>query len=574
MATCGPAEIFNALKQSLARLIILMSAALAIGVHAAEVDAGLLQQQIERNESLKLPRIAASIATKLPVPEPSREGPLVTLKQFRFKGNSQLSSQALSMVVSKYLGQSLSFSQLESVLIDVSDAYREAGWVVRAFLPEQDIVNGLVEIQIVEAIFGAVIVSETIPGAVTTEVLKQIINAQQDTSKLLNSPAIDRALLIAGDISGAFVTGSLQEGQVEGQTDLLLKLQGKPSLQGGITTDNTGSRSTGTARILGNFSFNNALFAGDISSTQLMTTEGSKYIRLGTSLPIGVYGLRIGVNASKMNYKVLQLSAELDAKGSSETLGFEVSYPLIRSRLQNLSVNLNLDGKNFKNLSGGEVSTAYKNNLISLGLSGNSFDSLGRGGANSANLTLFQGRLNLDGSPNADDVASTTQANGLYRKLRYTVIRQQEVTEQLSLFAAMSGQWANKNLDSSEKFYLGGSSGVRAYPSSEGGGAIGTAVNLELRWQTGATYSWVGFFDVGHITVNRKNNFSSAATVNDFVIKGAGVAFNWQVRNSLELKAILARRIGHNPNADSITGADQDGSLVKNRLWVSANYLF
>ena len=271
---------------------------------------------------------------------------------------------------------------------------------------------------------------------------------------------------------------------------------------------------------------------------------------------------------------MLQLAAELDAKGSSDTRGLEVSCPLIRSRLQNLSVNFSVDGKNFKNLSAGEVSSEYKNKIISLGLSGNSFDSLGGGGANSANLTLFQGKLNLDGSPNAEEVAFTTQTNGLYRKLRYTLIRQQEVTNQLSLYAALSGQLANKNLDSSEKFYLGGSSGVRAYPSSEGGGASGTALNLELRWQVASGYSWVGFFDAGHVTVNRSNNFSSAPAVNDFVIKGAGVAINWQVKNGLELKAIWARRIGNNPNADLITGSDQDGSLVKNRFWASANLLF
>lgn len=574
MTKSGSAPTFYGRTKLLARLTVFMSATLAIGVQAVEVDAGLLQQQMERSQPLKLPLMISPKSDKLPIAESSKTGPLVTLKQFRFTGNSKLSSQMLSTVVSQYLGKSLSFSQLEAVLIDVSEAYREAGWVVRVFLPEQDIVNGIVDVQIIEATFGEVIVKEKLPGVATSEVLKKIINAQQESSQLLSSQAIDRALLIAGDISGALVTGSLQEGQVEGQTDLLLKLLGKPLLQGGITTDNTGAVSTGASRILVNLGVNNFLAAGDTLSTQLMSTTGTKYIRIGNSMPIGVYGLRVGVNASKLNYNVLQLAAELDAKGSSDTLGLEASYPLIRSRLQNLSVNFSVDGKNFKNLSAGEVSSEYKNKIISLGLSGNSFDSLGGGGANSANLTLFQGKLNLDGSPNAEEVAFTTQTNGLYRKLRYTLIRQQEVTNQLSLYAALSGQLANKNLDSSEKFYLGGSSGVRAYPSSEGGGASGTALNLELRWQVASGYSWVGFFDAGHVTVNRSNNFSSAPAVNDFVIKGAGVAINWQVKNGLELKAIWARRIGNNPNADLITGSDQDGSLVKNRFWASANLLF
>jgi len=40
------------------------------------------------------------------------------------------------------------------------------------------------------------------------------------------------------------------------------------------------------------------------------------------------------------------------------------------------------------------------------------------------------------------------------------------------VYGRVSAQWASKNLDSSQKFGLGGPNGVRAYPSGEGyGGA-------------------------------------------------------------------------------------------------------
>ena len=52
-----------------------------------------------------------------------------------------------------------------------------------------------------------------------------------------------------------------------------------------------------------------------------------------------------------------------------------------------------------------------------------------------------------------------------------------------SAFASFSGQMAGGNLDPSEKFYLGGSTGVRAYPSGEAGGSTGQLISLELRRQ-------------------------------------------------------------------------------------------
>ena len=572
----GPAH-FGSDKRILMTLAFAFIGLQACISKAAEVDAGSLQQQMERNQPLQLPPITAAPPTQKAPIDQSTTGRLVMLNGFRFVGSTKLSAQELNAVVAKYLGKSLSFSQLEAAVIDVSQAYREAGWVVKAFLPEQDILDGIVRIQIVEAVFGEVLVNNPLPGAASPETIKRIIGEQQDSGELLSAKALDSALLIADDISGAFISGSMQEGQKDGQTDLLIKLQGKPVLQGALTSDNTGSISTGNVRFLGYVNVNNLLFGGDTLSTQVLSTEGSKYIRLGNSVPLGYGGLRLGINASKLNYKVLQLEADLAATGTSETLGLESSYPIVRSRLQNLYVNLGVDIKKFKNIGGGEVTTEYKNKLVTLGLSGNLLDTLGGGGVNSANLFLTVGKLNLDGSPNAEEVASTTQAGGRFQKLRYAFSRQQTLNRELTFFASLSGQWANKNLDSSEKFYLGGSTGLRAYPSSEGGGALGSLASLELRWQASPSSSWVGFFDIGQVTVNRYNNFSGASELNDFILKGAGIALNWQVNNKWAVKTIWARRIGSNPNANieaDKLGKDQDGTLIKNRFWISANFDF
>jgi hemolysin activation/secretion protein len=561
----------------LKNLSLLLIAALACSSQAAEVDAGSLQQQIDRQQRPKLPPVAQPLSAPKNDAVLPATGPLVTLQAFKFEGPSKLSEKELSALLAPYLGKSLSFAQLQAATIQVADAYRDAGWIAKAFLPEQDIVDGIVRLQIVEAVFGEVLVNNPLPGAASTEKLKKIVLAQQGSGQLLNAKAVDRALLIADDISGAYISGGMQEGQKDGQTDLLLKLQGKPVYQGALTSDNTGSVATGQARFLGNVNVHNVLFSGDSLSTQLLSTEGSKYIRLASSVPVGYGGMRWGISASKLSYKVLQLEADLAATGTSHTWGLESTYPIVRSRLQNLYLNAGLDAKKFRNIGGGEVTTAYKNKAMTLGLSGNLLDTLGGGGANSANLTLTLGDLNLDGSPNAEEVAITTQTAGRYRKLRYALSRQQTLSREVSLMASVSGQWANKNLDSSEKFYLGGSSGVRAYPSSEGGGALGNLASLELRWQATPATAWTGFVDIGRVVVNRNNQFTGAPATNEVALKGAGIAFNWQVQNNLAVKTVWARRRGTNPNASvevDKLGTDTDGTKVMNRFWISANLDF
>ena len=554
----------------------LLSLSLVLGLHITgwaqtAPDAGSLLQQLERERRPALPPKALPSRPAEPAALQPLQGASVTVSSFRFVGNTLLSAGQLAPAVAEYLNRPLDFSQLQAASAAVAEIYRAAGWIVRAYLPQQDIVDGVVTIQIVEAVFGGV----QLEGAPATRVsLTQIqrgIDAQQAVGAPLNADAIDRALLLADDLPGVAVSGSLREGTQASQTELVIKLADEPLLMGEATLDNTGSRSTGANRLSANLNFNSAFGLADLLSANLIHTQGSDYLRLGGTLPVGAKGWRIGANASNMRYRLVTAEFEaLDSKGTSSTAGLEASYPLIRSRLQNLYFSASLDHKSFDNQANGVTSTNYQASSLSLSLSGNLFDKLGGGGANSASLALTSGQLDLSGSPNQAADAASSQTDGSYRKLRYSVSRQQVITDEVSFYAALSGQWASKNLDSSEKFYLGGSSGVRAYPGSEAGGAAGQLLNLELRWRLPEGFNLTGFIDAGQVTVNANNNFTGAPALNDYSLKGAGLTLAWQGSSGLSLRATWARRIGDNPNPTA-TGNDQDGSLVSNRFWLTAS---
>ena len=537
-------------------------------------DAGSLLQQLERDRKPVLPPKALPTQPTQPSAMQPLLGTSVTVSRFRFVGNTLLSAEQLAPAVAEYLNRPLDFAKLQAASAAVAKIYRSAGWIVRAYLPQQEIVDGVVIIQIVEAVFGGV----KLEGAAATRVsLAQIqrgFDAVQATGAPLNADAIDRALLLTEDLPGVAVAGSLRQGKQANETELVVKLADKPLVMGDATFNNTGNRSSGANRLSANLNFNSALELGDLLSANLIHTDGSDYLRLGGTLPVGANGWRVGVNASSMRYRLVTAEfAALDSKGTSGTAGLEASYPLIRARLQNLYLNASLDHKTFDNQGNEATVSNYHSNSLSLGLSGNLFDRTGGGGANFASLILTNGQLNLNGSPNQPADAATGQTEGSFSKLRYSASRQQVITEELSFYAALSGQWASKNLDSSEKFYLGGSSGVRAYPGSEAGGALGQLINLELRWRLPQGFNLSGFVDAGHVSVNVDNNFAGAPLLNDYSLKGAGLTLTWQGNSGLNLTTTLARRIGDNPNPTA-TGNDQDGSLVGNRLWLAASLPF
>jgi hemolysin activation/secretion protein len=535
-------------------------------------NAGSELQQLQREKQKPLPAQAPP-AFEPPPPLTSVGGATVTVGTFHFAGNELLSEQQLTRVVKRFLNRPLDFAQLQNAAIAVAEAYRKAGWVVRAYLPQQDVTSGTVTIQVVEATFGKVQLQGK-SNRVSASRLQRMVDAAQAPGKTLSADALDRALLLMSDLPGVSATGRLAEGTSQGQTDLVVEETDTSLVSGYVSADNAGERFTGAGRITEELSLNSLAGIGDRTDAMLLHTKGSDFESLGYSLPVGYSGWRVGLNASHLSYRIVTEDfASLDAHGSSTTADFNTSYPLIRSRLANLYVSLDLANKRFDNHSNGATVSHYTVNSGSAAVYGNLYDTFAGGGANTASLTFEEGLLDLAGSPSEPGDAVTADTAGAFHKISFAASRLQTLTSRIGLFASLTGQVADKNLDSSERFYLGGANGVRAYPANEGGGTEGLLFDLELRERLPVGFSVSQFLDWGAVRVNKDNDFNGAAQPNNEQLKGAGICVGWVASFGLSLRATVAHRIGSNPDPTT-TGTDQDGSLIMNRVWVQATMPF
>ena len=131
---------------------------------------------------------------------------------------------------------------------------------------------------------------------------------------------------------------------------------------------------------------------------------------------------------------------------------------------------------------------------------------------------------------------ATARTNGNYQKLGYNAARLQSVTDKVSLYGAINGQFASKNLDISEKMGLGGMYGVRAYPVGEAYADEGYIATLEARLllpkfseSMPGQMHLVGFVDTGGVSIN-KNPWTSSD--NSRTLSGAGVGLTWADYNN------------------------------------------
>lgn len=554
-------------------LVCALAGAFSTAAFAQAVpDAGALLQQLESQRAPALPPKSGP-GFAYPKPMVPTGGATVTLKSIRFDGATQLPPEVLNRAVAGFLNRPLDFAELQNAAIAVATTYREAGWVVRAYLPQQDLDSGVLTIQVVEAVYGVTRVEGAKPR-VAPERIRRMVDAVQAHGKFVNSAALDRAVLLINDLPGVDAAASLSEGSGQAETDLVLALAPTPPLALDIALDNNGSRSTGAERLIASLSLNSPLHIGDQLGATTVHTDGSDYLRAAYSLPVGSGGWRVGVNSGRLWYRVSTPEfAALDLHGISVSNGLEARYPLIRSRLRNLNLVLEAEHKRFENYAGEEVTTRYRMRTAGIGLNGNLTDELWGGGSTGASLQYGGGHVDLTGSPNAPSDTLSVKTAGVYHKLRMGLAREQSLTATWSLYASVAGQLASKNLDSSEKFYLGGASGVRAYPSSEAGGSEGALVNLELRARLRERFVVTGFYDWGGVRVNKIRPAVGATFPDRYSLAGYGASLAWAGPAGLSLKATLARRIGSNPNPTP-SGNDQDGTLTRNRWWLQAGLPF
>ena len=546
--------------------LVFLLPALSHGQPAGIPDAGSIRQQIEQPRVL--PQVPGAAPRAAPPPEIRPPAGLsVFVKGFRFAGNTLVDAESLAVAVAPFVNQTLDFAGLQRAADAVARAYRDAGWIVRVYLPEQDVTEGVITLHVLEALFGGVRFEGEAPQKVSREQIEAFFKARQRIDEPLNSDALDRALLLTDDLPGVSIAGTLAPGQSEAQTVLVVQSTDEPAVYGDITVDNTGSRATGSDRLAANVSFNSPFGAGDLVSINALRTRGSEYGRVALTVPVGADGMRAGVNASMLNYRVIEglgAQAAVPIRGESASAGVELNYPIQRARLSNVYFLAGAERKSFLNQDA-VVRSDYNTESARVGLSANLFDNLGGGGANAASLQWVVGRLT--------DMRAHTQLETLprrYAKAVYGISRQQAIGEEHSVFVSLSGQHALEGLDSSEKFFLGGSASVRAYPVSELGGERGQVLSGEWRWRPMPELALAAFVDAGRVV-------ALPATASDreraMRLRGKGVSVTWQGPQGFTPRLTWSRRDGAHPQPTP-AGTDGDGTLKLDRYWLSLTKTF
>jgi hemolysin activation/secretion protein len=419
--------------------------------------------------------------------------------------------------------------------------------------------DGAMRIEIVEGQYGKV--SATGDASLVPQAQGFLSGLKPGT--VIESAALERTTLILDDLPGITTAPLIRPGQQPGTGDLEVNVQRSPQVTGDAGYDNYGNRYTGQNRLHAGANINSTFLLGDqIKLTALVSELGLWSGTADYSAPLGTSGLRGQVGYAHTYYELGKDFANLKASGTAKVATLGVRYPLLRSQQANVSLSATWQGKDLNDVQGTAGTSSTKtNHSLPLALSFDLRDTLGGGGISYGTFSYTTGDLSLDSSLRTTD-ATSAKSQGAFSKANLDAARLQSVNSALSLFGRVSVQWTDKNLDSSEKFGLGGNSGVRAYPGGEGFGDQGWLTQLELRYSAGAYAPYV-FYDAGDITTNAK---PWAAGTNQRTLSGGGLGLRYQRAGWSMDAAVAWRDQGGKPTSDT--------SATDPLVWLSLSYKF
>lgn len=533
--------------------LLAVTAAMSLPVFAQTApDAGrILQDTLPQTLEPLAPSVDFTVEGQ-PLTEAEPGGVTVTLTAIRFTDNTVYTAEELMAVLGDVLGQDYDLAGLRELANQISLYYRNTGYpFARAIIPAQNINDGLLEIQVVEGRYGEVSTSgDARVAADALPFLKALT-----PGSVIESTQLERSTLLLGDLPGIRVVPVMRPSAQAGAGDLEVQVYEEPRLNGSVGVDNHGNRFSGEYRGQAALSFNRLFMLGDeLTFRGLYSSEDTWLGQIGYAAALGYSGLRGNISYAHTDYELGKDFSALGATGLAKVTSVGLSYPLVRTQRSNLVLAGSYDYKELEDKRTQDAFNSKKRvNALPVSLRFDHRDGLGGGGITFGNVQVTPGRFKQ--SSNNDDKQSYS-----FTKLNLQVIRLQRVSDQISLFANLSGQYADRrDLDSSESFSLGGPNGVRAYPVGEGSDSRGVLGQLEMRYAVNMHLSPYVFYDAGSTPRGGVDGDSRN-------IAGAGIGVRYtQDGFSMDFSS------GWRVNGGD---ANSDDKQRKPRLWFSMNYGF
>jgi hemolysin activation/secretion protein len=402
------------------------------------------------------------------------------VKGFLFKGNTVVSKEQLEAITAPYIGQALELPLLESAAQAITNYYRKKGYTLAlAYVPQQDVKFGVVELAVLEGRIGDITVSGN--KYYSSSFIKGHF-AQAMEDNVVRNESLERGLLLLNEYPGLKTSATLEPGKSAGATDVHVTAEDKRPLHFMLDMNNYGFNNISRYRFGAGVEVGNVLVDGGTLTLNGIIGNQPNQLLFGManySVPIGVHGTKLVVGGSDGKFDVGGQLDFLQIRGTITTGDIAVTHSFIKSRFQNILGEVGFTAKHSKltaldNLIGDDAIRALK-----LGVNWDRLDLSGRW---YASVYGFQGLGQFLGGMSDNSPQATRQgADNRFTKATIATGRIQSLGHGVLLVVKGSGQITTGPVVVIEQMLLGGPDSVRGYKLGERFVDEGYTVSAETR---------------------------------------------------------------------------------------------
>jgi len=397
----------------------------------------------------------------------------VFVKEFVFIGNTVLDTPTLLSAVEDLENQDLTLDDMNEAAERITLAYQEKGYILaRAYIPEQEIEDGILQIAILEGVVGKVKVTGN--TYYNDRVVERYFR-QQVKEGVIRESLLERGYLLTNDVPKLETEIILEEGETPGTSDVVLKTEDKIGVKWGVDYNNYGSKFTSRNRFGTTLDITEPEFGSNLSFRGVTgdDPEDSSLIALSYMLPVNSYGTKVGAQYLKANYIVGQQFADLGVEGDTEIFGVKISHPLIRARDKNTILTFGFHNKDVEQQLLGSDQSKDELNAFSLGIG---FDGIDRYvGKTIVSLEWNPGHVDFKETP-----PSRLDVDETFTRFNGSLTRIQKIYGYTNLLLRLQGQYSPNRLLPIEQFPLGGYFWVRGHEPATFLGDSGYTFSSEI----------------------------------------------------------------------------------------------
>lgn len=494
-------------------------------------------------------------------PPPSTETPF-SVTDIRIVGSTVFDDAVLAAIVAPYENRDITLAELQAAADAITQRYLSEGYITsQAVISTQTIVDGVVQIDVIEGELEAIVVE----GTDTLQDYVRVRIAQGSTQPLNQNRLEDELRLLRLDPMFESVEASLRAGSKFGQSRLIVRVEEVSTIGGSIFSDNYSPPSVGTVRVGGSLQFRNLAGLGDIlfGSATLTTTGGSEVYELGYRVPISPTNGTLQVRLTPNNFEITdpdQPTFDLDTEGSTDIYEVGIRQPLFRTPREELALSLGYRYREGSTLIAGFVTDASRTHVVSFGQ-----DYVHRdiGGA-----WALQSQFRVGEERQGDTDIGSGSTDGFF-SWTGQIQRVQRLGTNHLLFVRSNVQLSPDTLPGSEKFFAGGGLSVRGYDQNQRFGDNGLRFSIEDQIVVTRSVDGLPFFQVAPFLDGAyvwSNRSSSDITDNNFLI-GTGLGFLLNVTEDFNARADFAYPL---VNIEELSTDDSPGL----RFYFNVDYRF